>query len=784
MTDQAGNEFADVERVREPRITVVGVGGAGGNAVDNMIRADLPGVDFLAANTDAQALAQSLCEEQIQLGLSLTQGLGAGSRPDIGQAAAEEALEAIARSLHGATMTFITAGMGGGTGTGGAPVIARAAREQGALTVGVVTKPFDFEGNHRIRQAEAGIAELEQYVDTLIVIPNQNLFLVADEKTTFADAFKLADDVLHSAIRGVTDLMVLPGLVNLDFADVRSIMAGMGKAVMGTGEAEGDNRAIEAAEAAIANPLLGEVSMAGARSVLVNISGGRDLKLREVDEAANRIRAEVDPDANIIFGSAISETLDGTIRVSVIATGNAAQQTERIPPATGGPFVGEPAEHRDTNQIVGTEKDSGANRVATSREAESRAAEPVVQSIDDGAADGVAALEQTDVPAAEPAVQSLEDSVTDSVAAPAQMDAQADEPVVQRLEDGAADSAATLEPTEDRETDPPAQREGGSADNQNILPENPTPASNRISAIEAAGELYGKPAQHSDPAEPAELAPDANETAADELITLRLVSSLPADDSKADTLSDVSPRPEAASGLPADGPSETTLSDVEPSEAPLTAAAPAAAGAAETPAEAASAGLSIDMEGARFIWETDDQTPTDDEPAKVSAPADPEDDAPPAADEPDGPDRPEVAPDEASQPTPKRKKGFSLKPMFRKPAKPVKTASTHETFERKTEPAKPADAPLGKMHFVVWEVELGARIYKIPEGKLDSIQNQPNADRMKLFDDLETAKVEASAIFKRVAAERTVKGLPNSTLKPTLDFLLRCDEKNLPDYRF
>ncbi len=301
---------------------MVGVGGAGGNAINNMIRANLEGVQFVVANTDAQALKQSMCENQIQLGANVTQGLGAGAQPDIGQAATEESIEAIVSALKGSNMAFITAGMGGGTGTGGAPVIARAAREEGVLTVGVVTKPFDFEGAYRMRQAEAGIAELSQCVDTLIVIPNQNLFLVADDNTTFADAFKLADEVLHSGVRGVTDLMILPGLVNLDFADIRSIMAGMGKAVMGTGEAEGANRALTAAEAAISNPLLDEVTMKGARSVLINITGGLDLMLMEVDEAANRIRQEVDPDANIIFGSVLNENLDGKIRVSVIATGN------------------------------------------------------------------------------------------------------------------------------------------------------------------------------------------------------------------------------------------------------------------------------------------------------------------------------------------------------------------------------------------------------------------------------------------------------------------------------
>lgn len=305
----------------QPRITVVGVGGAGGNAVNNMIRANLAGVEFVVANTDAQALAGSAAQKRIQLGAGLTQGLGAGSRPDIGRASAEEAMEHIVAHLDGAHMVFITAGMGGGTGTGAAPVIARAAREQGILTVGVVTKPFHFEGAHRMRMAEQGLQELQQYVDTLIIIPNQNLFRIANEKTTFADAFRMADEVLHSGVRGVTDLMVQPGLINLDFADIRTVMAEMGKAMMGTGEAEGERRSISAAEAAISNPLLDDISMKGAKGVLINITGGLDMTLYEVDEATNRIRDEVDPDANIIFGSTFDESMEGKVRVSVVATG-------------------------------------------------------------------------------------------------------------------------------------------------------------------------------------------------------------------------------------------------------------------------------------------------------------------------------------------------------------------------------------------------------------------------------------------------------------------------------
>ncbi|HEX9702470.1 MAG TPA: cell division protein FtsZ [Rhodospirillales bacterium] len=312
----------------KPKLTVIGVGGAGGNAVNNMIRAELEGVDFVVANTDAQALSHSNAERRIQLGATLTQGLGAGSRPEIGRAAAEEALEDIIGAMEGSHMAFVAAGMGGGTGTGAAPIIARAAKELGILTVGVVTKPFQFEGTHRMRQAEAGIEDLEQFVDTLIVIPNQNLFRIANEKTTFADAFAMADEVLYSGVRGVTDLMVMPGLINLDFADIRTVMSEMGKAMMGTGEAEGERRALDAAEAAIANPLLDDMSMKGAKGVLINITGGMDITLFEVDEAANRIRAEVDQDAYIIVGSAFDAQLDGKMRVSVVATGIDADASE------------------------------------------------------------------------------------------------------------------------------------------------------------------------------------------------------------------------------------------------------------------------------------------------------------------------------------------------------------------------------------------------------------------------------------------------------------------------
>ena len=556
MTDQPRNDVAPPDRVPEPRITVIGVGGAGGNAIDNMIRAGLEGVGFVVANTDAQAMQQSLCETQIQLGAIATHGLGAGARPEIGQVAAEEAMEEIVNALKGSNMAFITAGMGGGTGTGGAPVIARAARDEGVLTVGVVTKPFDFEGGHRMRQAEAGIAELSQYVDTLIVIPNQNLFLIADDKTTFADAFKLADEVLHSGVRGVTDLMVLPGLVNLDFADVRSIMAGMGKAVMGTGEAEGDDRALAAAEAAISNPLLDDISMKGARSVLINITGGLDLMLMEVDEAANRIRAEVDPNANIIFGSAFSESLNGKIRVSVIATGNDIETKVRSTPQTGRPFVGEQAERRDVKQ-------------------------------------------------------------------PAQASA--------------------------------------------------------ASAVEQAAA----------PAEP---------------LTLRIVSTIPAN-------AEPAPRQEPADTTPAGTTGE----------------------------------LSTDPAGTRFIWEPDQDT---DGEISASGPA----------------ETPEPA------------------ALFQRPARPVKSETTLETFKKVRVREQPAEAVAEKMHYVVWEVDLGARIYKVPEAKLATVGQERHAGKLKLFDTLENAKAEANAIFKRVAAERAARGLSRSILEPTLEDLMRWDENNVPHY--
>ncbi|MDP2206746.1 MAG: cell division protein FtsZ [Alphaproteobacteria bacterium] len=327
----------------KPKITVVGIGGAGGNAVNNMINSQLEGCEFLVCNTDAQALEGSSAPHKIQLGVNVTRGLGAGANPEIGRAAAEESIEEILAYLEGSNMVFVTAGMGGGTGTGAAPVIAQAAREAGILTIGVVTKPFHFEGTHRMKLAENGIAELQKYVDTLIIIPNQNLFRIANEKTTFADAFRMADEVLQSGVRGVTDLMVMPGLINLDFADVRAVMLEMGKAMMGTGTGEGERRAIEAAEAAISNPLLDDVSMKGAKGVLINVIGGLDMTLFEVDEAINRIRDEVDPDANIIFGSTFDQTMNGTMRVSVVATGIEAASMAQPRPLHLAGAQGEPA---------------------------------------------------------------------------------------------------------------------------------------------------------------------------------------------------------------------------------------------------------------------------------------------------------------------------------------------------------------------------------------------------------------------------------------------------------
>ncbi|ABM44997.1 cell division protein ftsZ [Bartonella bacilliformis str. Heidi Mejia] len=357
----------------KPRITVFGVGGGGGNAVNNMINAGLQGVDFVVANTDAQALAMSKAERVIQLGAAVTEGLGAGALPEVGQAAADECIDEIIDHLADSHMVFITAGMGGGTGTGAAPVVARAAREKGILTVGVVTKPFQFEGARRMKTAEAGIEELQKSVDTLIVIPNQNLFRIANEKTTFADAFAMADQVLYSGVASITDLMIKEGLINLDFADVRSVMHEMGRAMMGTGEASGEGRALAAAEAAIANPLLDETSMCGARGLLISITGGRDMTLFEVDEAANRIREEVDADANVIFGAIDDESLEGVIRVSVVATGIDRLASDVVQPS-----------HSKFQKSVSSvrKNDSGINQTASHPQSSQLRSESMVETIE------------------------------------------------------------------------------------------------------------------------------------------------------------------------------------------------------------------------------------------------------------------------------------------------------------------------------------------------------------------------------------------------------------------
>ena len=380
----------------KPKIAVIGVGGAGGNAIANMINARVEGVDFIVANTDAQALNSSPAEFRIQLGPDITQGLGAGSRPEVGRAAAEETLELVKQALSGSHMCFIAAGMGGGTGTGAAPVIARAAREMNILTVGVVTKPFLFEGQRRMRSCEAGIAELQEHVDTLIVIPNQNLFLVANPNTTFKEAFLLADEVLQQGVRGITDLMVMPGLINLDFADVRSVMHEMGKAMMGTGEAEGDGRALEAAERAIANPLLDGVSMKGAKGVIISITGGEDMRLMEVDEAANHIRELVDPDANIIWGSAFNDNLNGKIRVSVVATGIDQDSSPSAQPARSFTFdqVSRPAQVFKPEPVVEAEPEVEA--VAEVEVPTGYAAEPVEDDADDALVLGEAEAEDAE----------------------------------------------------------------------------------------------------------------------------------------------------------------------------------------------------------------------------------------------------------------------------------------------------------------------------------------------------------------------------------------------------
>ncbi|MCY3753503.1 MAG: cell division protein FtsZ [Alphaproteobacteria bacterium] len=393
-----------------PRITVIGVGGAGGNAVNNMIRSDLQGVEFLVANTDAQALGLSDAPNRIRLGANLTNGLGAGAEPDIGRAAAEEALDEVMAETEGCHMLFITAGMGGGTGTGAAPVIARAARERGVLTVGVVTKPFNFEGTRRMRAAENGIEELAKFVDTLIVIPNQNLFQVADPRTTLAEAFQMADEVLQSGVRGVTDLMIKPGLVNLDFADIRSVMREMGKAMMGTGEAEGETRAMDAAEAAIDNPLLDDTSMRGAQAVLINITGGFDMGLLEVDEAANRIRREVDDNANIVFGSTLDESMNNKMRVSVVATGiesDFKRETDPVLPAIVA--VDPPMEGGATDAAMPEEAAEEPAREVAVAEAPGEEA-PVEVAAEAAGQSGEAEAAEEEAPAAKPAAAETDDA--------------------------------------------------------------------------------------------------------------------------------------------------------------------------------------------------------------------------------------------------------------------------------------------------------------------------------------------------------------------------------------
>ncbi len=411
----------EVEELK-PRIAVIGVGGAGGNAIANMIAAKVEGVDFVVTNTDAQSLNSSPAERRIQLGPDITQGLGAGSRPEVGRAAAEETIELVEQALDGTHMCFIAAGMGGGTGTGAAPVIAKAARDKGILTVGVVTKPFTFEGTRRMKAADAGIEELQKNVDTLIVIPNQNLFLVANPNTTFKEAFLLADEVLQQGVRGITDLMVMPGLINLDFADVRSVMHEMGKAMMGTGESEGDGRALEAAEKAIANPLLDGVSMQGAKGVIVSITGGEDMRLMEVDEAANHIRELVDPDANIIWGSAFNENLEGRIRVSVVATGIDSEGVAATPSPAASFAMSSPAPVSEDPPITPSFASSLSSDEETEAEAAEEAApeeaiaqpEPAAEPEPTPAAAYDDTAEETDESASSPSFASLAPGMTDA----------------------------------------------------------------------------------------------------------------------------------------------------------------------------------------------------------------------------------------------------------------------------------------------------------------------------------------------------------------------------------
>jgi cell division protein FtsZ len=423
----------------KPRIVVFGIGGAGGNAVNNMIEAGLEGVEFVVANTDAQQLSFSKTDRRIQLGVQVTQGLGAGAHPEVGMSAAEESIPEIGEHLDGAHMVFITAGMGGGTGTGAAPIIAKCARERGILTVGVVTKPFHFEGRHRMRLADAGISELQRYVDTLIVIPNQNLFRVANERTTFAEAFGMADQVLHSGVRSITDLMVLPGLINLDFADVRTVMTEMGKAMMGTGEASGDDRALMAAQNAIQNPLLDEVSLKGAKAVLVNVTGGLDMTLLEVDEAANAISEQVDPEGNIIFGAAFDPSLEGMIRVSVVATGMDGASIAAIEPKTERrPLQAPPLRAPETQRAVSPAPAEPTRSIYATPAAQVRAPEPAPYVAP--AAPAPAAVEPMAAYQPEPFVEEQADLYVAPAApppAPSRVEAQITQPVAPRVMDSA-----------------------------------------------------------------------------------------------------------------------------------------------------------------------------------------------------------------------------------------------------------------------------------------------------------------------------------------------------------
>ncbi|MCK0143476.1 cell division protein FtsZ [Aliiroseovarius sp. F20344] len=468
----------------KPRITVFGVGGAGGNAVNNMIEKELEGVEFVVANTDAQALQHSRAKDRIQMGVKVTEGLGAGARATVGAAAAEESIEQIVDHLAGAHMCFITAGMGGGTGTGAAPIIAQAARELGVLTVGVVTKPFQFEGAKRMRQAEEGVEALQKMVDTLIIIPNQNLFRLANEKTTFTEAFSMADDVLYQGVKGVTDLMVRPGLINLDFADVRAVMDEMGKAMMGTGESTGEDRAVQAAEKAIANPLLDEISLRGANGVLINITGGYDLTLFELDEAANRIREEVDPDANIIVGSTLDEGMEGGMRVSVVATGIDASEVPMEVPVPRRSLAQPLQAPHDVEQKMEAEAPA-----AVAAAAEIDAAMPVTEEVAEAPQEPslFAEMEQP-APAAEPEMDNSFPAETAGGDVPP--------PVYQPREEEAIEQAPAADPRFDSE---PAVA-------QFVAPKAPapgTPSPEAMARLQAAVQNQPRAGQPAQPAAPA-----------------------------------------------------------------------------------------------------------------------------------------------------------------------------------------------------------------------------------------------------------------------------------------